>query len=453
MGLSKDAKQGLVETYLLKRKSPLRVSMMPLLVICLFVSCSVFKPGRQSAEKSDVERIIKTLASDEMQGRGLFSPGIEKAADFIEQEFKSIGLKPLANASGFRQAFAMKKITPVSLSVSINGKAVERENMFFLSDQASIQWKGAGDAEVQYIKADHSFIARYKILLQSNKPTLVYVDQALFSAFKRFLDYYSNERVVNEFKSANLVFVLGEEDAVTSFNVQAINKIENAPLVNIAGMLQGKSKEKEIVIFSGHYDHLGVIEAVRGDSIANGADDDASGVTAVIALARYYKKLNNNARTLIFVAFTAEEIGGFGSKYFSEQQNPDDVVAMFNIEMIGKESKFGKNSAFITGFDKSDFGQILQRNLQGTPFAFHPDPYPDQNLFYRSDNATLAAQGVPAHTISTDQIDSDKFYHTVDDELATLNIANITATIKAIALSAKSIVDGTDTPKRVEKMK
>ena len=65
------------------------------------------------------------------------------------------------------------------------------------------------------------------------------------------------------------------------------------------------------------------------------------------------------------------------------------------------------------------------------------------------DNATLAAQGVPAHTISTVQIDKDEYYHTVDDELETLNVDNIAATIKAIALSSRSIVAGTETPARI----
>lgn len=117
--------------------------------------------------------------------------------------------------------------------------------------------------------------------------------------------------------------------------------------------------------------------------------------------------------------------------------------------MIGKESKFGKNAAFITGFDRSDLGSILQKNLEGTGFTFHPDPYTSQNLFYRSDNASLAKLGVPAHTISTDQIDTDKLYHSVDDEFETLSLENITATIKAIALSARGIVAGTETPKRI----
>jgi Zn-dependent M28 family amino/carboxypeptidase len=125
---------------------------------------------------------------------------------------------------------------------------------------------------------------------------------------------------------------------------------------------------------------------------------------------------------------------------------------MFNIEMIGKASKFGQNSAFITGYERSDFGKILQKNLEGTAFKFYPDPYPDQNLFYRSDNASLAEVGVPAHTISTDQIDIDKLYHTVGDEFSTLDVNNITSTIRAIALSSRTIVAGTDTPTRVAKL-
>jgi len=209
-------------------------------------------------------------------------------------------------------------------------------------------------------------------------------------------------------------------------------------------------KKEEYVIFSGHYDHLGILKPVKGDSIANGADDDASGTTAVITLAKYYKKLNNNARTLIFAAFTAEEIGGFGSRYFSKQFKADKVMAMFNIEMIGTESKWGINSAFITGYERTDMGKILEKNLSGSQFTFYPDPYPQQQLFYRSDNASLARQGVPAHTISTFEIDVDKHYHTLDDDIDHLDMKNMAAIIRSIAISSKTIVEGKDTPTRVD---
>jgi Zn-dependent M28 family amino/carboxypeptidase len=157
-------------------------------------------------------------------------------------------------------------------------------------------------------------------------------------------------------------------------------------------------------------------------------------------------------RTILFVAFTAEESGGYGSSYFSKQLAPEKVMAMFNIEMIGTDSKWGKNSAYITGFERTDFGKILQDDLKETAFNFYPDPYPQQNLFFRSDNATLARLGVPAHTISTSKMDSEKFYHTVDDEIETLDMKNMAEIIKAIALSSKAIIDGVKTPTRVGKI-
>jgi len=224
------------------------------------------------------------------------------------------------------------------------------------------------------------------------------------------------------------------------------------PLANVVGIIPGKSKANEYVIFSGHYDHLGINtrNMKDNDSIYNGANDDAAGTTAMIMLAKYYKALNQNERTLVFAAFTAEEIGGFGATYFSKQFDPKQVMAMFNIEMIGTESKWGKNSAYITGFDKTNMGEILQKNLEGTGFTFHPDPYPDQQLFYRSDNATLARLGVPAHTISTAKMDQEPHYHKASDEIGTLDMDNMSAIIKAIALSARGIVAGKETPTRVD---
>jgi hypothetical protein len=95
-------------------------------------------------------------------------------------------------------------------------------------------------------------------------------------------------------------------------------------------------------------------------------------------------------------------------------------------------------------------GEIMQKNLEGSQFKFYPDPYPTQQLFYRSDNATLARLGVPAHTISTSKMDSEKFYHTQEDEFETLDLVNMTEIIKAIAISSTSIVAGKDTPTRVD---
>ena len=175
------------------------------------------------------------------------------------------------------------------------------------------------------------------------------------------------------------------------------------------------------------------------------------GVNAVIMLAKYFAQQKNNERTIIFVAFTGEESGEFGSRYFSKQLDPTKVVAMFNIEMIGTdEVKWGKNSAYITGYERTNMGKILRRNLKGSHFKFYPDPYPDQHLFYRSDNATLARLGVPAHTISTSKMDSEPHYHKPSDEIGTLDMKNMAEIIKAVAISSSSIVSGKDTPTRVD---
>jgi hypothetical protein len=117
--------------------------------------------------------------------------------------------------------------------------------------------------------------------------------------------------------------------------------------------------------------------------------------------------------------------------------------------MIGKPALEGPNTAWITGFDRSTFGRIFQEAVEGTEYEFYADPYPQLSLFYRSDNRTLAALGVPAHSISTTPIDVDPDYHQPTDEVETLDMAHLTNTIQAIARGAETIVSGEATPTRV----
>ena len=161
---------------------------------------------------------------------------------------------------------------------------------------------------------------------------------------------------------------------------------------NIIGVLEGKSKKDEYVIISAHYDHLGMKKSGAGDLIYNGANDDASGVTGVLALAAYFKKVGHE-RTIVFAAFTAEEMGLIGSTYFGKDIDAAKFVAGINLEMIGKTPSFGPNTAWLTGFERSDFGKIIQKNLKGSGYQLFPDPYKNFNLFFRSDNASLARLG------------------------------------------------------------
>ena len=220
-------------------------------------------------------------------------------------------------------------------------------------------------------------------------------------------------------------------------------------LYNIIGVLKGKSKANEYVIISAHYDHLGVKTGNDEDLIFNGANDNASGVTAVLGLAEHYKALDLNERSILFVTFTAEEMGLIGSDYFGKQIPPKQVIAGINIEMIGKESPFGPKTAWITGFDRSDFGQIIQKNLLNSNYSVYADPYVDYRLFFRSDNASLARLGVPAHTFSTSPMDKDLDYHKVSDESTTLDLFTVSETIKAIATGILSIIRGEGSRSRI----
>ena len=310
---------------------------MKKLNLLFFVFVSSFL-NSQIINEITVKKHIYALANDSMQGRKAGSPGIEKAAKYIEHQFSEIGLKPF-KGSDFRQTFR-----------HINRRSEKKEEL---------------------------------------------------------------------------------------------------TLFNVIGLLEGTTLKDEFVVVSAHYDHLGKKNTGEGDLIFNGANDNATGVSAMIMLADYFKKVKINKRSILFIAFTAEEMGLVGSNHFGKTISAEAITAGVNIEMIGKESPFGPKTAWLTGFNRSDFGKIIQKNLSSSKYKLYPDPYKNYRLFFRSDNASLARLGVPAHTFSTSPMDKDLDYHKVSDEAETLDVKTITETIKAIATGIKSIISGEDTPTRL----
>jgi hypothetical protein len=419
--------------------------------VFLFFSllASLFSCAQKSGEAisvGEVERIERILASDEMLGREAGKPGSEKAAQFINEEFKKAGLVPLTGAADNLQSFSLVEAKLLEVKGEMDDQSLDSKKIFVLTTKADLEVDEKSGFEYRTLAAGGNMMQTAYGMINEEKKLIVFVDESHAANFSR-LNRFMRPAFASD---ASTIFILSNKTAPKKIKIKAKHAITDVSMKNVVGMLPGKTKSKEYVIFSAHYDHLGIGTPVNGDSIFNGANDDAAGTTAVILLANHFKKLNNNDRTIVFAAFTAEEMGGFGSQYFSKQFDPKEVVAMFNIEMIGTESKWGKNSAFITGYEKTDMGKILQNNLKGTNFSFHPDPYPEQDLFYRSDNATLARLGVPAHTISTSKMDSEKYYHTADDEVENLDMENMAGIIKAIAESSKTIIAGKSTPTRVD---
>ena len=399
----------------------------------------------------EVERIERILSSDEMEGRKTFTAGIDKAADFIATNFEESNLKFFGENGSFFQHITMVKASVGDAMGKLDREVLNLTNVAVNSTEKELHVDSLSDYEIVTVKKGDNFFQIVYPLFRAQKNVLVLIDKSHENNFKRISRFTGGAKFPSTFSQ---LFILTNNTKPSSIQLHVTNKITDQKLKNVVGVIPGKSRKDEYVVFGAHYDHLGIGKPdANKDSIYNGANDDAAGTTAVMMLAKYFSKINDNERTLIFVAFTAEEIGGFGSRYFSQQIDPDQVIAMFNIEMIGTDSKWGTNSAYITGFERSNMGKILQKNLESSKFHFEPDPYPKQNLFYRSDNATLAELGVPAHTISTSKMDEkpndEPNYHKQSDEIETLDMNNMAEIIKAIAISSKSIISGKDTPTRV----
>ncbi len=416
------------------------------LLVAVLAGCS----GQKGEIDQDrVTRVITALASDDMRGRDSFTPDGMRAAEFVASEFEDAGLERMDGLDGYLQRFSLWSVAPESVRVTLNGVAYPAEQVAASLGTEVIHWTLGAGPLVTVAGEDESLFQAFRRVRSEESDGILIVPTAQTEMFQRLRGYLSRPGRITDLAAAtNLVVVLSDVVEVRDFTIDATAVVSETPLVNVVGVVPGRRTDEQ-VLFGAHYDHIGIVAPVDGDSIANGANDDASGTAAVVELARHFRAMGTPERTLLFVAFAAEESGGFGSSHFAESIVPDQVVAMFNIEMIGKPAVEGPNTAWITGFDRSDFGPILQNAVEGTEYSFYPDPYPDQNLFFRSDNAVFAQKGIPAHSISTTPIDVDQDYHAVTDEVGTLDLEHLTSTIRAIATGASPIISGDATPTRI----
>ena len=427
--------------------------------ITFLSACSEQPASKTKMAEMTSAQVIKDityLASNDLKGRASFSPGIDKAGDYISQRFTEIGLSPLEGNKNFKQSFKVTSIIPKTLAVMLNGNQIAKQNLGIASTISTISWKNIEEIKTHIIgEADDMRKALGKINHEGEQH-LVIIHSAHAKTFAGYQGYFQRglTKLTLEHQGA-IVMVLADDNEITSIDVSASTTITEKVLTNIVAVLPGTDKNveiaKETILYSSHYDHLGVTP--DGKEIFNGADDDASGTSAVINLAQHYASKGSNNRTLMFSAFTAEEIGGFGSKYFSQQLNPDDVVAMINIEMIGKPSKFGAGTVWMTGMERSNLGELLNESLKDKNSKIYKDPYPEQGLFYRSDNATLARLGVPAHSFSSTQLDKDQHYHKTSDDINSLDLSSMYKVIESLSIATQGLVDGSITPTRIDMSK
>ncbi len=198
---------------------------------------------------------------------------------------------------------------------------------------------------------------------------------------------------------------------------------------NIVGVLEGNdpSLKEEVILVGAHYDHIGVINSQNGDSIANGANDNASGTATVLELARYFAKARTNKRTMVFALFSAEEKGLKGSAHLAEKMKEDgvDLYAVLNFEMTGAPMTDKEYLVYATGFNKSNIGTVSNTYSKETIVGFLPTAE-GYNLFLRSDNYPFyEVFKIPAHTFSTFDFTNFDHYHKVGDEASIMDFSHM----------------------------
>jgi Zn-dependent M28 family amino/carboxypeptidase len=228
---------------------------------------------------------------------------------------------------------------------------------------------------------------------------------------------------------------------------------KDSPGEHVVGVIPGGEKKGKLIIFSAHYDHIGMVSSqkafpfgavtrrVKGDTIFNGANDNATGVAALLELARAFSAIKP-AYTLMFVAFSGEELGLLGSADFCEDLKPESITMNVNLEMLGRPD--GNQPFVVEDEGRSFFLSLLNKNLgiRGTDYPkryFVADPYQHQNLFKRSDNYSFHKKNILSCTImGTDP--QDKYYHTADDEIETIQFDQMQKIVQAIYLSLMPVI-------------
>ena len=223
-------------------------------------------------------------------------------------------------------------------------------------------------------------------------------------------------------------------------------KVLEGNAFNVVGVLEGTDPtlKKEIVLIGAHYDHIGSGRRnLEQDTIANGANDNASGTTAVLTLADHFAQAKNNKRTILFALFSAEEKGLQGSKFLARnlKRAGVDLYTMFNIEMIGVPMQNKDHLVYLTGYELSNMAEKFNGYTGEKLIGFLPKAK-EFNLFRRSDNLPFYEEfGVPSHTISSFDFTNFDHYHGVDDEFQLMDIKHMEAVISKIIPGLEKLIN------------
>ena len=475
------------------------------------------KTALKSLKTLGLSEHIRTISSDEFEGRMPSSRGEEKTIRYISEEFVKIGLMP-GNGDSYFQEVPLVSITTdpdTQLVVQGGGQTLSfpygKECM--VSTRRELETASLKDSEMifvgygivapEYDWNDYEGLdVRGKtVVMLVNDPGFATQDPALFNG--NAMTYYGRWTYKYEEaarQGAEAAFIIHEtrpaaypwnvvqnswtgpqfglrnkdgnmsrctiegwltiESAQTVFkqagldldkhkaeasrsgfravpiglkaSISLRNAIEQSVSNNVIAVLPGKAKPDEYVFYMAHWDHLGINTSLEGDQIYNGALDNATGIAGLIELAKAFTRLPSApARSIAFLAVTAEEQGLLGSEYYGEHPifPPAKTVAAMNMDSLNIYGKM--KDVTLIGYGNSDLDDYVKSAAASQNRTVRPDPEPEKGLFYRADHFSFAKQGIPAlyMTMGLDHVEhgeewtreqkakyTDNHYHKPSDE-------------------------------------
>ncbi len=446
---------------------------------------------------------LSFLASDALQGRYTPSPGLEIAAEFIAAQFRAAGLEPGGDQDYFQTAIMIDRHMPKpqsdmtlqegeqTTSVPQQFIAVSDANQATRIDHAPALVIPARDPDA--IK--NQDLMGKAVIVAAQNPASGRRDPAAFRKARAFDKAIASSNAAIEIivgqqrqpqSSSRLlpaseaqehhvpvVAVASDElqkwiDHSAGSELRTVSLDIPAPddhrvvLKNVIGILRGSDPNLKdtCVLLTAHYDHIGTTETAgrlsnprsqsSNDHIYNGANDDGSGTVSVIEIAKGLAKLNPRPRrSIVFMTFFGEERGELGSQYYAKHPifPISKTVADVNLEQVGRtDSTVGRqlNDASMTGFDYSDVPKFLDQAGRETGIRVYMDKDASDAFFTRSDNAALAEQGVPAHslTVAFDYPD----YHGLGDKWQKIDYENMARVDRMVALGVLNIANSVKPP-------
>lgn len=446
----------------------------------------------ETVRKANIQGHIYFLADDLLKGRETGTPELKIAASYLANTFRGYGVKPNPKTGTYFQSVRLKKSSaPATVNIQLNGKAMNdyailsgaavnsNEDALFLghgleSDYKGISVKGkmivvlSGSPEANDFRSAFRLRGKKEKLAADNGALgiieLVQVEEGLWGRIEHNFNGASLSIEKEEETKKNkfpYVWLLDKEGSLGK-SLQGAKKVSakvnmSAPQEeiilsqNVIGVVEGTDPKlkNEYIIYSGHYDHVGIgAPNATGDTIYNGARDNAVGTTTVLSMAENLAKYPTK-RSALFILFTGEEKGLLGSSYYV--QNPvlplNQMVYCFNSDNAGYNDT---SLATIIGLPRTTAAKHIKSAAKAFGITAVDDPAPEQGLFDRSDNVNFARKGIPAPTFSLGFTafngDVTKYYHQPGDEAQTLDYDYLFNFFRAYVLAGRKIGNDPVTP-------